>query len=297
MKKKTEPKPRPSVAAKKATAKASTKTRPQPKKRTSAKKTPKKVAAKKAAPKPAAKKAPPKKTAARKAAPKATAKKAQPKPKKKAAARKTAAMALTAVGAKAAEASKAGAIPDLLMGLFSKMPESREEGGEFPMDRAQAVARVAALKAASASGALALPPGPFALATILPDLAAVWYIQGQMVADIAAVYGKTSKLTKETMFFCLFKHGAAALMKDVSARTGERLLIKYLPAKALRELLNRVGIRVTQKTVAKSISRVVPFVGALAVGGYAYYDTMHVAATAIEAFSGEIEVEAADPKG
>lgn len=34
-------------------------------------------------------------------------------------------------------------------------------------------------------------PGPLGLLTILPDMYAIWRVQAQLVADIAAVYGKT----------------------------------------------------------------------------------------------------------
>jgi hypothetical protein len=37
---------------------------------------------------------------------------------------------------------------------------------------------------------MALPPGPLGLATVIPDLLAIWKLQQQLVADIAAVFGK-----------------------------------------------------------------------------------------------------------
>jgi len=58
------------------------------------------------------------------------------------------------------------------------------------------------------AGTLALPPGPLGWMTILPEMVGVWKIQAQMVADIAALYGKTATLTQEQMLYCLFKHTA-----------------------------------------------------------------------------------------
>lgn len=152
------------------------------------------------------------------------------------------------------------------------------------------------MKAASVSGVLAIPPGPLGLPTILPDLLAVWQIQKKMVADIAAVHGKSALLSKELMVFCLFKHGAAMLLRDFAARAGERLLLRPVTQRALQHALRKIGVRITQKVIGKTIGRYVPLVGAVALGGYAYYDTSRVAATAIDAFSREIALEGDEPK-
>ena len=53
-----------------------------------------------------------------------------------------------------------------------------------------------------------------------------------------------------------------------------------ITAGALSSLLNSVGISVTQRIIGSAASRWVPVVGAVVVGGYAYWDTMQVAKTA-----------------
>jgi hypothetical protein len=189
-----------------------------------------------------------------------------------------------------------GKIQKLLLDLVSKIPHSNEEPSTDPLARAQAIAQGAALRAAATSGTLALPPGPLGMATILPDLLAIWQIQKQMVADIAATYGKSVMLTREMMVFCLFKHGAAILVRDIVVRVGERLLIRRVALRVLQQALQRIGIRITQRVIGQAISRYIPFVGALAIGSYAYYDTSQVAATAIDTFSREIEIEDDDKK-
>jgi hypothetical protein len=147
------------------------------------------------------------------------------------------------------------------------------------------------MKAATLSGTLALPPGPLGMATILPDLLAIWHLQRAIVADIAAAHGKTDYLGKETMIYCLFKHGGAALMRDVVTRTGERFLVRRAALRAVQQLLQKIGVRVTQRVIGKMITRWIPLLGAFGVGAYAYYDTTQVAANAIELFSGDIELE------
>jgi hypothetical protein len=158
-------------------------------------------------------------------------------------------------------------------------------------EKARSIARAAALRAAGISGTLALPPGPLGLATMVPDLISIWKLQQAMVADIAAVYGKTAVLTREAMLYCLFRHGGAALTRDLVTRAGQRILLRKVSASAVQDILRKVGVKVSQRVVGKSLSRLVPVIGALGVGAYAYYDTTQVAATAIELFSKKIEVD------
>jgi hypothetical protein len=98
----------------------------------------------------------------------------------------------------------------------------------------------------------------------VPDLLAVWKIQAQLVADIAAVYGKEATLTKEHMLRCLFRHTASQAVRDLVVRSAQRYLL--------------------QRAVGSSAARFLPVVGAVGVGGYAYYDTRQVAAAALALF-------------
>lgn len=187
-----------------------------------------------------------------------------------------------------------GKIQKLLLDLVSKIPYSNEKSCTNPLERAQEIGQRAALRAAATSGTLALPPGPLGMSTILLDLLAIWKIQKQMVADIAATHGKTAALTPEMMVFCLFKHGAAMLVRDIVVRVGERLIVRRVALRALQQALQKIGFRITQRVIGQTISRYIPFVGALAIGSYSYYDTSQVAKTAIETFSREIDIEGDD---
>ena len=184
----------------------------------------------------------------------------------------------------------------ILLNLVLEIPVSTEGKSDDPRSAAQAIARSAALKSASVSGTLALPPGPLGWATILPDLVEVWRIQTRMVADIAAVHGRSAHLTKETVLFCLFKHGAAMLTRDLVVRAGKQFLVRRMTLLAFKLALRKIGGRLTRTVIEKTIARSIPLVGALAVGGYAYYDTSKVAAAAIDLFSGEIVIEEETPE-
>jgi hypothetical protein len=183
------------------------------------------------------------------------------------------------------------AVSDAILKLVSSIPSSSEPTAADPKARSQRLATTAARKAAAISAGMALPPGPIGMLTIIPDLLAIWKIQRQLVADIARVYDKTAALTRESMLWCLFKHGAAALLRDVVVRVGERFVIKRATLRLFQQLLAKISVRITQRVLGRTISRWVPLIGALSVGAYAYYDTSQVAASAIELFSNNPEAE------
>jgi hypothetical protein len=178
---------------------------------------------------------------------------------------------------------------------LSEIPHTDEPQTESPEERAREIARNAAIKAAMLSGGLALPPGPLGYVTILPDLVGIWKIQAQMVADMAGAFGQQAYLGREQMLYCLFRHAAAQAMRDVVVRIGERTLIRRPALGVIRRVLDRVGVRLTQRLTGAAIARWLPIVGALGVGAYAYYDTGQVAATAIDLFRREIDVEDPEP--
>ncbi len=153
-----------------------------------------------------------------------------------------------------------------LIELVANIPLSGEHAAATTRTRARALLRKSALKSAAISGSLALPPGPLGLMTILPDLFAIWRIQAQLVADIAAVCGKTG-LSNDRNDFVLSLQAcrrAGRPRSDCSSR--------------------RTGI--------EGASRWVPIAGALGVAGYAYYDTSAVGQTAMDLFSKDLDGDA-----
>ena len=180
---------------------------------------------------------------------------------------------------------------DLIENLATSIPSSAEPSSANPKARAGEIVRVAGLKAGALSATLALPPGPVGLLTVIPDLIKVWQIQQQMVADVAACFGKSAQLNRQMMVYCLFRHGAAMLLRDVVARVGERVIVKQASLRVIQQTLRRIGIQVSQKTVGKSLSRWLPVVGPILIGGYSLLDTRNVGKTAIDTFSRQIEIE------
>jgi len=174
-----------------------------------------------------------------------------------------------------------GTIVDAIENAVSNVPASRQRAVQQPGPAARKLARKAARRAAALSGTLALPPGALGMVTVIPDLIAIWRLQAQMVADIAGLHGRDLQLTRTHMVYCLFRHAATQLARDVVVRTGQRLVFRQLSAGAMRSVLAGVGLNVTQRIAGTAASRWVPLVGVAAVAGYAYFDTMQVAKTAI----------------
>ena len=183
-------------------------------------------------------------------------------------------------------------ITKLLMGLLSEMPLSEEAHSRSPRARARKLALEASVKAAGVSGSLAIPPGPVGMLTILPDLAVVWRIQRQLVADIASCYGKTADLGKEQMLYCLFKHAAGQIVRDMIVRVGGRVLVKRASMRVMQRVLHRIGVAVTERVVGRTISRWLPIAGAVGIGAYAFYDTAQVGKTSISLFESQVDTAA-----
>lgn len=179
----------------------------------------------------------------------------------------------------------------VLENLVMSVPSSKELPSETPEARAQEIVRLASLKAGMFSAGLAIPPGPAGMLTVIPDLLQVWHIQRQMVSDIAACFGKSAQLNQQMMVYCLFRHGAAMLARDFLVRVGERMILKRGSLQVIQKVLHRVTIKMTQRAIGKSISRWVPVIGPVVVGGYSLLDTRSVGKTALGTFSQVIEIE------
>lgn len=178
-----------------------------------------------------------------------------------------------------------------LLDFVGRVPQSSLHQSRTPLVAARKVANTAAAKAALSAGALALPPGPMGWLTIAPEIIAVWKIQAQMVADIAALHGKSASLTREHMLYCLFRHTAAQAVRDLVVRVGERVFVKQTSLVVLQRIAERIGVKVTQGALGKGVARWMPIIGALGVGGYAFYDTAQIANSARDLFSRDIDVE------
>lgn len=164
--------------------------------------------------------------------------------------------------------------------VIAEVPAPRTGAAELPDQAATRIAKSAAQRAALVSGSLALPPGPLGLLTVLPDLYLIWKTQRQMVADIFAVYGRTAELSGTHMLYCLFRHAASHVLRDVAVRSGQRLVVQQLSSRALSTIAGKVGVAISTRAASTATLRWIPLAGAAAVSAYAYWDTIQVAKTA-----------------
>jgi hypothetical protein len=192
--------------------------------------------------------------------------------------------------ADAPAASIIGRVGNSILELIGNIPLSEEPIAKEPEARIKQLTGAACWKAAAVSGSLALPPGPLGMVTIVPDLYAIWKIQAKLVSDIATVLGKKPVLTRETMLYCLFRHAAVQLMRDLVSRVGERVFVKATSVRFMDRLLQRLGVVITGRVAGRTFSRWMPVMGAIGVGAYAYRDTAQVARTAVDLFTRKVEV-------
>jgi hypothetical protein len=183
--------------------------------------------------------------------------------------------------------SKDGTLGDKVLALVVQPPLAQLTPSPRPADAAARAIDSAAAKAALAAGTLALPPGPLGWATIAPEMLTVWHIQRQLVADIAALYGRSAELGPAQMMWCLFRHTAAQALRDLGVRVGERVIVRPAAQVLLQRVASAVGVHVGKQAAKRALSRWVPVVGAAGVGAYAWWDTRQVGRAALQLFERE----------
>ena len=183
--------------------------------------------------------------------------------------------------------SKDANLGERVLALVVEPPEPTFTVSPRPGDAAARAIEHAASKAALAAGTLALPAGPLGWATIAPEMLAVWHIQRQLVADIAAIYGRSAELGPTQMMWCLFRHTAAQALRDLSVRVGERVIVRPAAQALLQRVASAIGVHVGKQAASRVLSRWVPLVGAAGVGAYAWWDTRQVGRAALQLFESE----------
>lgn len=179
----------------------------------------------------------------------------------------------------------------ILFDLVTDIPDSLLTQNEEAEARVQRLIKQASFKAATVSTTLSIPAGFTGVLTSIPDIATVWRIQAQLVSDIAATYGKVAFLSREAMVWCLFRHSASQLLRDVAVRTGSRLVVQKLSFAALNKLLQKIGIQLSSKFIGRMALRAIPTLGAVGNGAYTYYDTTEVGKTADTYFKALVDLE------
>ena len=175
-------------------------------------------------------------------------------------------------------------LSSLLFELITDIPESLHAPTGDSDEKIKKLIRQAAVKASLVSATLSVPAGVTGVLTSIPDIAAIWRIQAQLVSDIAATYGKFAQLSREAMVWCLVRHSAAQLVRDIAVRTGSRIVVQKVSFAVLETLLKKIGVKVSTKFLGRAALRAIPAIGALGNGAYSFYDTTEVGKTAAAYF-------------
>ena len=169
---------------------------------------------------------------------------------------------------------------NIIFDLITNIPESIYVSSMDPDSRVKLITQRASFKAATVSTTLSIPAGFTGVLTAIPD--------------IAATYGKLALLSREAMVWCLFRHSAAQLLRDVAVRTGSRVVVQKLSTTALKKVIEKVGLKISSTFLSKSLLRAIPAIGAIGNGAYAYYDTTEVGKTAAAYFRALADQEKTD---
>lgn len=175
-------------------------------------------------------------------------------------------------------------IAKAIFDFVGQVPVTQEPPARNPHGRARQIGRQAARRAAWSAGGLALPPGPLGWLTLLPELRTVWRQQSQMVADIAGAFGREAELTPEVMLYCLFRHLAPGAFRRLVERDGRVYIVRRASPQVLRAMSMKIATRIGFRLLGRGATRWLPIVGAVGVGGFSWFDTGRVAATAQELF-------------
>lgn len=149
----------------------------------------------------------------------------------------------------------------------------------------------ASWKAFSISFAAAIPPGPFGMATIIPELAAITKIQINLVYRIAKYYGKQQEVTPSIVIHILATAFGIVLGRKLLQKVGTRIIVKALSNKVIKTLAQKLGTRIAARVVARVGARWIPILTAPIFGAFSKSQTTNVGNNAIKVFSSDIEFE------
>ena len=146
-------------------------------------------------------------------------------------------------------------------------------------------------KAFSVSFASGMMPGPFGMATILPELAAVTKIQMDLLYKIAKYHGKLDKVNRTLVLYvfgCALGVTAGRLLVQ---RAGTRLVVKALSTQAAQKIAAAVGARIGSGFVQRSAGRWICLATAPVFAWLSKRMTEKIGGHAEELFRQEIEIE------
>lgn len=159
-----------------------------------------------------------------------------------------------------------------------------------PSDLVQECIQKASIRSGTISFGLSIPKGNFGYLTLLPEMILFYRIQGHLVKDIAALYGKESLVSPEIMSYCIFPDKNHALIRSIVRDVGSRVLVRPASLEIFRSIGFHLGWRLFHKN-GNSHSKYawLPYIGAILTGGISFLDTKTAGRKASELFQKELE--------
>ena len=174
---------------------------------------------------------------------------------------------------------------ETMMGLAPDPEKIQVDGA--PRDMAD----FASNKAFSVSFASGMMPGPFGMATILPELAAVTKIQMDLLYKIAKYHGQLDKVNRTLVLYvfgCALGVTAGRLLVQ---RVGSRLIVKALSTQAAQKIAAAIGARIGSSFVQKSAGRWICLATAPVFAWLSKRMTEKIGEYAEDLFRQDIEIE------
>lgn len=146
-----------------------------------------------------------------------------------------------------------------------------------------------AYKTASLSAALAVPGGVAGLISMVPELAAVWRMQTQMVGSIARTYGYEKTTGPEQMMWCMMRQFGMGVVSKYVFQKGGVYVVRRMNSDAARKVAGAIGVNLLKLQGSRAASRLIPLAGSVASGALSYRDTHRVGHNALRLYSTGIE--------
>ena len=183
---------------------------------------------------------------------------------------------------------------DLLM-KFAPKPEEVVVTGT-----PEEMIKEAAQKAFWVSTTLSAVPGPFGMATILPEIGAVTKLQIDLVYKIAKYYKNLETINQSIVLLIFANALGLTIGNQLVRRVGVRLIIKALSAPVSEKVAQKIGLRIAAKITQRMAGRWLVVIAAPIFGLFSKKMTQKIGKEAKELFAGttiEIEATIRCPKG
>lgn len=174
---------------------------------------------------------------------------------------------------------------DLLM-KFAPKPEEVVVTGT-----PEEMIKEAAQKAFWVSTTLSAVPGPFGLATILPEIGAVTKIQINLVYKIAKYYKNLETINHSIVLLIFANALGLTIGNQLVRRVGVRLVIKALSAPVIERIAQRIGLQIAAGITKRIAGRWLIVIAAPIFGLFSKKMTQKIGIEATALFAEAIEVE------